>query len=126
MERVAAGGVGHAPGCGDESAAGGGTGDEFGLAGADDHCPAGEVVGEGCEAEPCAVGVEPARGAVAEAIVFQVTDGELNNGMGAVVEVFVTELAGAVRHERVVVPGREERLGVLESVTFRGRLTGGS
>ena len=112
VECVAAGGVGHAAGCGDESAAGGGSGDEFGSAGADGHGPAGEVVGEGGEAEPGAVGVEPAGWAVCEAVVFQVADGEFDDGMGAVVEVFIAELAGAVRDEGVVVPGWEEWLGV--------------
>ena len=34
------------------------------------------------------------------------------NSVSAMVEVFVTELTGAVRHEGVMVPGREERLGV--------------
>ncbi len=50
VECVSAGGVGHATGCGNKFASGGGAGDEFGSAAADDDCPAGQVVGEGGEA----------------------------------------------------------------------------
>jgi hypothetical protein len=90
VECVSAGGVGHATGRGNKFAADRGTGDEFGSAGADEYRPAGQVVREGGEAQPCGVRVEPAGWAVREAVVFQVTDREFNNGVGAVVEIFIS------------------------------------
>ena len=67
-------------------------------------------VGEDGEGEPCTVGVEQARWAVGEAVVFEVADGEFDNGVGAVVKVFDAGGSGAVGDERVVVPVREQGL----------------
>ena len=44
-------------------------------------CPAQEVVGECGAGEPGAVGEEPSRGAAAQAVVFEVFDGELDSGV---------------------------------------------
>ena len=71
VECVAAGGVGHATGRGNKFAADRGTGDELSLAAPDDDCPAGQVVSEGREAQPCGVGVEPSDGQWARPLSFK-------------------------------------------------------
>ena len=109
VEGVAAGGVGESAGSSDEGASDGVAGDRPGVGGADADGPAGQVVGEDGEAEPGCVGVESAGWAVGEAVGFEVADGELDDGVSAVMLVFVSDRAGAVRDEGVMIPVREQR-----------------
>ena len=78
--------------------------------------PADEVVGEDGAGEPGCVGEEVARGAVLEPHpLFEVADGELDAGMGAVEDVGLDGVENDVGDEGVVTPlgpqGRLVRIG---------------
>ena len=82
--------VDEAGGHGEEPVADGGGDGELvgGVGAAEAGGPAGEVVGEHAAGEPGAVGEEPSRGAAAEpGVFFEVTNGELDGGVGSVVGV---------------------------------------
>ena len=67
-------------------AEGGGGGEPVGvLSVSEAGGPAGEVVGQHGAGDVGDVGEESARGAVGESVVFEVSDGELDSGVGAVV-----------------------------------------
>jgi hypothetical protein len=71
-------------------------------------------VGEGDEHQPGGVGEEAARGVVVEpGTLLGVADGELDDGVAAVIGVQLDRGAGPVGYERVVAPGREELLLVV-------------
>jgi hypothetical protein len=64
--------------------------------------------------QPGGVGEEPARGVVTQpAAVLGVADGELDDGVAAVVGVQLDRGADPVGHQRVVAPGREQLLLVI-------------
>ena len=67
--------------------------------------PAGGVVREDAAGEPGGVGEEPSRGAAAQAVVFEVSDGELDGGVVSVVGIgcFGVEVV-SVGDEAVVAP----------------------
>ena len=80
-------------------------------------CPSGDVVRERGAGEPGGVGEEAARGAVAQAVGLEVSDGEFDSGVGSVVGVggFGVEVV-SVGDEAVVAPvGPQLRLGAGEA-----------
>jgi hypothetical protein len=96
VQRPPARRAGEPAGQGEQSAAQG-LGDDLFVAGAqpEDGNPAQQVVGEGDEHQPGGIGEEPAGGVVAQpGTVFGITDGELDDGVAAVVGVQLGRAAG--------------------------------
>jgi hypothetical protein len=71
---------------------------------ADQGCPAREVVRQGGDHGPGAVGGEAAGGEVTECLVLEVADHQLDGGVVAVVDVGVAHRDGALGEKAVVAP----------------------
>jgi hypothetical protein len=71
--------------------------------------PAQQIVGQGGGQQPGRVGGEPARGQVGQpGARLQVADGQLANGVAAVVGVQLNSRADAVGDEGVIAPGGKQ------------------
>jgi hypothetical protein len=73
-----------------------------------DCAPAPEVVSQGGDHAPGAIGGELARGEVAEGLVFEIADRELDDGVLAMLGFDELQRVGAVGREREVLPVGEQ------------------